>query len=65
MLNNEEGQTHTFTITITITITGAMIVYDAKDLVPVVEGRAQPTVLEARESSSLIEGRAAAVDQFN
>ena len=60
MLNNEQGQTHTFTIT----ITGAMIVYDAKDLVPVVEARAQPTVLEARESSSLIEGRAA-VDQFN
>ena len=43
-----------------------MIVYDAKDLVPVVEARAQPTVLEAKESSSLIEGRAAAaVDQFN
>ena len=62
MLNNEQGQTHT----ITITITGAMIVYDAKDLVPVVEARAQPTVLEAKESSSLIEGRAAAaVDQFN
>ena len=44
---------------------GAMIVYDAKDLVPVVEARAQPTVLVARESSTLIEGRAAAVDQFN